>query len=217
MIAAGAGRPSPTTIAGCGELGNYASGNADHDRLQDGGLRQQGGLDPLGRDVSPVGSDQQVLASAGQAQMAALVEFAQVAGRKLAIRADGAPDVAEKGGSADHDLVAVDANPGMIQWPADIVAAADGSIFVAGGIGTLSPAGPTLMAVAKLLGDTLGHGLAPSAELRQIADLGGAAGTVHPADDRLADAEPVIGHVAQVAEVESGPMVADEDFNSGGG
>ncbi len=38
--------------------------------------------------------------------------------------------------------------------PADIVAAADGSIFVAGGIGTLSPAGPTLMAVAKLLGDT---------------------------------------------------------------
>ena len=30
--------------------------------------------------------------------------------------------------------------------------------------------------VPKLLGDTLGHGLAPSASLRQVADLGGAAG-----------------------------------------
>ncbi len=30
--------------------------------------------------------------------------------------------------------------------------------------------------IPKLLGDTLGHGLAPSASLRQIADLGGAAG-----------------------------------------
>jgi apolipoprotein N-acyltransferase len=31
-------------------------------------------------------------------------------------------------------------------------------------------------ALPKLLGDTLGHGLAPSASLRQLADLGGAAG-----------------------------------------
>ncbi len=38
--------------------------------------------------------------------------------------------------------------------PTDIFAAADGSIFVAGGIGTTTPPGPTVMAVAKLLGDT---------------------------------------------------------------
>ena len=61
--------------------------------------------------------------------------------------------------------------------------------------------------------------MAPAADRQASGDLGavlqpaqpgGAAVALHPADDRLAHAEPVLGHVV---EVEAGAVVADEGLD----
>ena len=83
--------PSPTfdrDLVERQQRGEVPASVADHDGLADQRIGREIGLDVLGRDVLAVRGDDQVLLAPGDAQVAVIVERAEVAGTQPAVVVD---------------------------------------------------------------------------------------------------------------------------------